>query len=135
MKLYRIRDKATDTFYRHRYGQYQGGDWVAEDKATVWTKPGGANGAIGALREKMPHDTFVVEIATIDPTQVHFTTGPPDTAPNPIRVLHDLFEAGGLEDHFYAVRDREGKGWEGPRMLQWGKACEEARQLLKGFKP
>ena len=34
--------------------------------------------------------------------------------PDPIQVLQDLFEAGDLEDHFYAVREREGQGWEGP---------------------
>ena len=33
--------------------------------------------------------------------------------PDPIQVLRDLFEAGDLEDHFYAVREREGQGWEG----------------------
>ena len=50
--------------------------------------------------------------------------------PDPIRVLHDLFEAGDLEDHFYAIREREGQGWEGPRMVKWGKACEAARKLM-----
>jgi len=50
--------------------------------------------------------------------------------PDPIQVLRDLFEAGSLEDHFYAIRESEGQGWEGPRMLRWGKACEAARQLL-----
>ena len=55
--------------------------------------------------------------------------------PDPIRVLHDLFEAGDLEDHFYAVREREGQSWEGPRMVRWGKACEQARQLLENYRP
>ena len=50
--------------------------------------------------------------------------------PDPIRVLHDLFEAGDLEDHFYAIREREGQGWEGPRMVKWGKACGAARKLM-----
>jgi hypothetical protein len=55
--------------------------------------------------------------------------------PDPIQVLHDLFDAGDLEDHFYAVREREGQGWEGPRMKRWGQACDEARQLLRGYVP
>ena len=55
--------------------------------------------------------------------------------PDPIQVLHDLFEAGDLEDHFYAIRENEGKGWEGPRMLRWGEACQKARQLLKNYRP
>jgi hypothetical protein len=50
--------------------------------------------------------------------------------PDPIQVLRDLFEAGGLEDHFYDIREREGQGWEGPRMVKWGKACEAARRLM-----
>ena len=50
--------------------------------------------------------------------------------PDPIQVLHDLFEAGDLEDHFYAIREREGQGWEGPCMVKWGKACEAARKLM-----
>ena len=54
--------------------------------------------------------------------------------PDPIQVLHDLFEAGDLEDHFYAVREREGLGWEGPRMRRWGRACEQARELLKNHR-
>jgi len=55
--------------------------------------------------------------------------------PDPIQVLHDLFEAGDLEDHFYAIREAEGKGWEGPRMVKWGEACQKARQLLKNYRP
>ncbi len=55
--------------------------------------------------------------------------------PEPIQVLHDLFEAGHLEDHFYAVRESEGQGWEGPRMVRWGKACEAARKLLNRGNP
>jgi len=31
-------------------------------------------------------------------------------------VLHELFEAGDLKNHFYATREREELGWEGPRM-------------------
>jgi len=51
--------------------------------------------------------------------------------PDPIQVLRDLFEAGGLEDHFYDIREREGQGWEGPRMVKWGRACEAAKELMK----
>jgi hypothetical protein len=54
-----------------------------------------------------------------------------DKLPDPIQVLRDLFEAGGLEDHFYAIREREGLGWDGPRMMKWGKACEAARKLMR----
>ncbi len=50
--------------------------------------------------------------------------------PDPIQVLKDLFEAGDLENHFYDIREREGQGWNGPRMVKWGKVCEAARKLM-----
>jgi hypothetical protein len=71
MKLYRIRNTVTGKFYRHRYSQYRGGDWVEEKDATVWTKAGGAAGALGAVREKAraqrKKDTFALEIGVVDP--------------------------------------------------------------------
>jgi hypothetical protein len=51
-----------------------------------------------------------------------------------LQVLHDLFEAGSLDDHFYSVREHEGLGWEGPRMKRWGEAVNKAHELLKGYK-
>jgi hypothetical protein len=69
MKLYRIKDTATGKFYRHRYSQYRGGDWVDENEATIWTKPGGVNGAIGMLRERHKRNSFVIQTATIDHVQ------------------------------------------------------------------
>jgi hypothetical protein len=63
MKLYRIRNTVTGKFYRHRYGQFRGGDWVDTDKATIWTKPGGVNGANGSIRGNPTHPkaTYIVE--------------------------------------------------------------------------
>lgn len=68
MKLYRLKDTVNNKFYRHRYSQYRGGDWVDAKSATIWTKPGGVNGALGAVHEKWPHeaDNFVIETVTID---------------------------------------------------------------------
>jgi hypothetical protein len=72
LKLYRLKDLATGKFYRHRYSQFRGGDWVDEKDATVWTKPGGAGGALGAVREKTKSypGRFVVQTATINPDQL-----------------------------------------------------------------
>jgi hypothetical protein len=70
MKLYRIRDTATGLFYRHKYSQFRGGDWVDESLATIWTKPGGASGALGAVREKFRKAKPVIETVTIDPAQL-----------------------------------------------------------------
>lgn len=36
-----------------------------------------------------------------------------------------------LGDMIYNVKDREGKGWEGPDVTAWGKALIEARKLLE----
>ena len=52
-----------------------------------------------------------------------------------LRVLHELFEVGDLDDHFYAIREREGEGWDGPLMIRWGEATAKARELLKNYKP
>lgn len=35
-----------------------------------------------------------------------------------------------LGDMIYNVKDREGKGWEGPDVTAWGKALIESRKLL-----
>ena len=51
--------------------------------------------------------------------------------PDPVQVLHDLFEAGDLDYHFYDIHEREGQGWEGPRIVKWGKACADARRLMQ----
>jgi len=74
MKLYRIKNTDTGKFYRHRYSQFRGGDWVDEKDATIWTKSGGANGALGALREKARREhkaaTFTIETVAINLEQL-----------------------------------------------------------------
>lgn len=74
MKLYRIKDETTGKFYRHKYSQFRGGDWVNAKDATIWTKPGGANGALGAVREKCKKGCFVIESAVIAPSQLNWQT-------------------------------------------------------------
>ena len=59
--------------------------------------------------------------------------GPQDKLPDPIRVLHDLFEIGNLDDHFYHIKESEG-GWNGPRMVAWAKVCADAAKLLAIYK-
>jgi hypothetical protein len=51
----------------------------------------------------------------------------------PIRILRELFETGHLEDHFYAIRENEGQGWEGPQIVRWGKAVEAAKKLMENL--
>lgn len=38
-----------------------------------------------------------------------------------------------LGDLVYKVRDSEGKGWEGPSVVAWGKAVVNAKQLLESL--
>ena len=104
--------------------------------------------SLGMLRSQMASLKRMVQAEAIDDLPaammaVHYalmelnleTAVKTGELPDPIQVLHDLFEAGDLEDHFYAVREREGQGWEGPRMKRWGQACDEAWQLLRGYVP
>ena len=45
------------------------------DNATIWTKRGGVNGAIGSLREgRKDHPDFVIEPATILPAKLIWLT-------------------------------------------------------------
>lgn len=75
INLYRIKNLRTGKYYRHKYSQFRGGDWVDVDQATVWTKPGGVNGAIGTLREgRKDHPDFVIEIAAILPSEIIWIT-------------------------------------------------------------
>ncbi len=34
-----------------------------------------------------------------------------------------------LGDFIYNVRDREGQGWDGPRMKNWGQACMKVKEI------
>jgi hypothetical protein len=46
---------------------------VDAEKATVWTKPGGVNGALGAVSEgRKNHPDFKIETATIDPAHLEW---------------------------------------------------------------
>jgi hypothetical protein len=51
----------------------------------------------------------------------------------PIRILRELFETGDLEDHFYHIRETECLGWEGPKLVRWGKAVEVAKKLMENL--
>lgn len=91
-------------------------------------------------RVRGPHEAVqqvAQDLLTMDPTHCHtraLLSKSGDKLPDPIDVIRRLFEVGCLEDHFYAVRDSECQGWEGPRMLAWGKACEDAAKLLAIYK-
>jgi hypothetical protein len=50
-----------------------------------------------------------------------------DTA---LEVLRQLSQVHNLGDCVYDIRERECLGWEGPKVVAWGKACERAQQLL-----
>ena len=52
-----------------------------------------------------------------------------------LQVLHDLNEIRNLGDFIYDIREREGLGWEGPKVQAWSDACKRATQLLQGYNP
>jgi hypothetical protein len=52
-----------------------------------------------------------------------------------LRVLYDLSQVMELGDLVYDIREREGQGWEGPKVQAWSNACERMRKLLEGYEP
>lgn len=52
-----------------------------------------------------------------------------------LRVLYDLNDVCNLGDLACHVREKEGQGWEGPRVQAWGNACKRAKALLDGYEP
>jgi len=47
-----------------------------------------------------------------------------------LEVLRELFQIGNLGDHVYRIRECEGLGWDGPKVIAWSNACTHAQQLL-----
>jgi len=89
--------------------------------------PGGHHGVMGPAGSEPDDWTLTKGYLGSAVTALEQVLTPPD----PIQVLHDLFEAGHLDGHHYDIRESEGKGWYGPRMVKWGEACAQARELLK----
>lgn len=48
-----------------------------------------------------------------------------------VTVLRTLYGIRDLGDFIYDVREREGKGWDGPKVQAWGEACEAADRIVK----
>lgn len=46
-------------------------------------------------------------------------------------ALRVLFEVESIEDYVYDVRERECEGWEGPRVVAFGEACETLKRVMK----
>ncbi len=49
-----------------------------------------------------------------------------------LEVLRELFAIHPLVDMIYDVRDREGKGWDGPLVTRWAAATAWAEALIEG---
>jgi hypothetical protein len=117
MKLYLVRNKLGQ--YLLRDGVFA--NWGLEDRSSIYhTRIDAKRWGRFAFGYRDDADDYfdIVEIDT-------------EAAKEAVQVLHDLFEAGDLDDHFYSIRESEGLGWEGPRMLKWGKACADARRLMR----
>lgn len=56
----------------------------------------------------------------------------PNVNPEALDALEALFtnKSAALADHFYAVREREGRGWDGPDLKAWGDALAQAKLVL-----
>lgn len=55
----------------------------------------------------------------------------PRAEPEALQVLRKLFEVTDLGDYIYDVREREGMGWDGPKVTQWGQAVQAAKNLMR----
>ncbi len=51
-----------------------------------------------------------------------------------VQVLRDLNAVRNLADIAYDIREREGEGWEGPKITKWFDAIARARILLEKYK-
>lgn len=40
----------------------------------------------------------------------------------------------GIGDHVYVLREREAKGWYGPRVTAWGRASDVIHRVAKAFR-
>lgn len=49
----------------------------------------------------------------------------------PVEILKALLEEFHLEDQIYEVREREGRGWEGPQVNRFGDLVQAAKQSVK----
>ena len=48
-----------------------------------------------------------------------------------LRALELMFSASSLGDYIYDVREREGKGWDGPAVQAWSDGVMLAEEALK----
>ena len=48
-----------------------------------------------------------------------------------LQILATLEHTRHLDDYSYDIREREGLGWDGPKITAWGAACARAEQLIK----
>ena len=62
------------------------------------------------------------------PSGDHRPTGAMTTALDVLRKMNKLISLGDL---CYYIREREGQGWEGPKVVAWGIACAKMLQLFE----
>jgi len=48
-----------------------------------------------------------------------------------LEALKVLFVDETIEDYVYDVKERELQGWEGPRVVAFGDACETLKRVMK----
>jgi len=48
-----------------------------------------------------------------------------------LMALQELMGARNLGDYIYDIREREGQGWEGPKVRQWNNGCIHAEEALR----
>ena len=56
------------------------------------------------------------------------------SVPADLRKALKILKKLGLDDYVYDIREREGKGWDGPKVQQFSEACKIINKYLRGDK-
>jgi len=54
-----------------------------------------------------------------------------DAGQEALQILATLENIHHLGDYVYDIREREGLGWQGPKVTAWGAACTRAEHLVR----
>jgi len=121
MKLYFIRRNIDGCYFKKIVWQPPKGllsEWTREkDTAHFYRSQEEADARLRHLGDIKNEDAEVVIVDT-------------DAA---VLVLRDLFEVRDLGDYVYDIHEREGEGWEGPKVTKWGNAAMRGKELVNQY--
>lgn len=78
-----------------------------------------------AIKAGWPHQSTEAAEA------LYLLLGDAPPADTPLAVLQEILDSGEIADHHYHIRENEGEGWDGPRMLRWNALMERAEKFKR----